>query len=122
MQPCKDIESIEICLTRLHSELCSVFASPTRLEIMLLLGEGECTVGELSEALHVALPNLSQHLRVMRDKRILRMRKAGRHVFYRVANLKYLQAIRLVREGLLEEIQMNHEAAAAAASLSIKTT
>lgn len=115
MQSCKDSESVEVCLTRRHSELCAVFASPTRIEIMLQLGDGEQTVGELSEHLQLPVPNLSQHLRVMRDQSAVRCRKAGRHVHYRIANPKYLRALKLVREGLLEEIGLHHAAALAQA-------
>lgn len=110
MQPCKEKERLEVCLTRRHAELCGVFASPRRLEILLELGEGERTVGQLGEALGMAIPNLSQHLRVMRDQAAVRMRKDGRNVYYRVANPKFLRAIRLVREGLMEEIELQHAA------------
>jgi len=113
MQPCNDSESLDICLTRRHSELCSIFSSPIRIDIMFLLGHGEKTVGELAEALgNIAPPNLSQHLRVMRDQAAVRTRKDGRNVFYRIANPNYLEALKLTRAGLLEEIQKNHQAAA----------
>jgi ArsR family transcriptional regulator len=111
MQPCKESERLEVCLTRRHAELCGVFASATRIEILLALGDGERTAGDLATALGVAPPNLSQHLRVMRDQAAVRMRKEGRRVYYRVANPKFLQAVRLVREGLMEEIRMQHAAA-----------
>jgi ArsR family transcriptional regulator len=111
MKLCKDTERLDVCLTRRHAELCSVFSSPIRIEIMLALGPGERTAGELAQALGVAPPNLSQHLRVMRDQAAVRMRKEGRNVYYRVANPKFLQALKLVREGLLEEIRLQHEVA-----------
>lgn len=102
---------MDICLTRRHAELCGAFANPTRIEIMLALGGGERQAGELASELGVAAANLSQHLRVMRDQALVRMRKEGRNVYYRVANPKFMQAIRLVREALLEEIRLQHEAA-----------
>jgi ArsR family transcriptional regulator len=105
------MERLDVCLTRRHAELCGVFSNATRLEIMLELGEAERTAGDLAEALAVAPPNLSQHLRVMRDQAAVRMRKEGRNVYYRVANPKFLQAIRLVREGLMEEIRLQHAVA-----------
>jgi len=37
-------ERLEVCLTRRHAELCGVFARVARLEMILLLGEGERTV------------------------------------------------------------------------------
>jgi DNA-binding transcriptional ArsR family regulator len=111
MKLCKDQERLEVCLTRRHAELCSVFSSPVRIEILLALGTEERTAGELAQAVGVAPPNLSQHLRVMRDQSAVRMHKEGRHVYYRVANPKFLQAVKLVREGLLEEIKLQHAVA-----------
>lgn len=63
------------------------------------------------EELGVAAPNLSQHLRLMRDQAVVRMRKDGRQVYYRVANKKFLRALMLVREALMEEIRLQHQVA-----------
>jgi ArsR family transcriptional regulator len=111
MKLCKDRERVDVCLTRRHAELCGAFANPTRIEIMLALEGGERTAGELALELGVSAPNLSQHLRVMRDQTLVRMRKEGRNVHYRVANPKFMKAVKLVREALLEEIRLQHAAA-----------
>lgn len=116
MQLCKPAESLDVCLTRRHSELCAVFASPTRIEIMLLLGNEERTAGELASLLNITPANLSQHLRIMRDQQAVRSRRRGRHISYRIANPKFLRALQLVREGLREEIAAHHDAAQADAS------
>lgn len=116
MKLCKDSERLDVCLIRRHAELCAVFSSPHRIEILLELGNGERTAGELGHALNLPAPNLSQHLRIMRDQAAVRMRKEGRNVYYRVANPKFLEALRLVREGLMEEIALQHAAAESMAS------
>jgi len=111
MKPCNETERFEVCLKRRHAELCGVFANATRLEILLALGEQELNAGELAERVGVSAANLSQHMRVMRDQLAVRVRKDGRNVYYRVANPNFLEAVRLVRTGLMEEIRLQHEAA-----------
>ncbi len=111
MNLCQEGESLDLCLYRRHAEFCSVLANPIRLRLLFLLGESELPVSVMARELTVSLPLLSQHLRVMRDQRCLLTRKDGRTIFYRVANPKFLQAARLIREGLYEMLQQDAAAA-----------
>lgn len=56
----------------------------SRRRILDALAHGEATVGELVEALALPQPQVSKHLRVLRDVDVVRSRKAGRHHVYRV--------------------------------------
>jgi len=89
-------------LAERQAQFCGAFSSPIRLQIMLLLGEGDYAVGEIAEALDYPMPLISQHLRLMRDKGCLGSRKEGKRVFYYVANRKFLEALQLLREGMRE--------------------
>jgi len=89
----------------LHSQFCRVFVDPKRLKILWCLRLGERTVGEIATRLGLALPNLSQHLRVMRDKGAIRARRDGRNIYYSISNAKFLKGAALIREGLVEELQ-----------------
>ena len=95
----------EKALCAYHAEMCQVFSHPTRLEILCALREHELSVGELAETLGLGMGNLSQHLAMMRERRILEARKAANQVFYRVANPKLLKAFDLLRQILLEQIE-----------------
>ena len=97
--------SKEETLSSYHAEMCKVFSHPTRLEIINTLREGEVAVGEMAGKLGVSMGNLSQHLSMMKERRILTSRKEGNQVFYRVANPKMLKAFDLLREILLEQIK-----------------
>ena len=88
-----------------HAEMCKVFSHPTRLEIINTLRDKEVTVGDLAKKLKLGIGNLSQHLSMMKDRRILSSRKEGNQVYYRIANPKMLEAFDLLREILLEQIQ-----------------
>ena len=65
--------------------LAAIFAAlgePTRLRIVHALSAGELCVGDLAAMLGMAVPAVSQHLRVLRDLRIVRNRRVGRMIYY----------------------------------------
>ena len=88
-----------------HAEMCQVLSHPTRLEIINTLRETEINVTELSTRIGIDMGNLSQHLGMMRDRRILVTRKEGNVVYYRLANPKMLNAFDILREILVEQIK-----------------
>lgn len=61
-------------------------ADDTRLRCLLLLhAEGELCVCELTEALNVAQPKVSRHLATLREAGIVRDRRQGQWVHYRIS-------------------------------------
>jgi DNA-binding transcriptional ArsR family regulator len=90
---------------RKHAEFCSLFSSVTRMKILWLLTQkGECKAGELAEEIGASAQNISQHLRVMRDRLAVTMRKSGREIYYRVSNESFVQGAALIRKGVIEEL------------------
>lgn len=89
---------------KLHAQVCSIMANPKRLEIIELLGEGEKSVEELTQAMGIPKANVSQHLALLRHYNIVATRKEGLRVFYKIANPKVIQACRLMREVTLEQL------------------
>ena len=62
----------------------ALLSDPTRLRILALLLEREpMTVTELSDALGIAAPNVSQHLARLSAGRLVGREKQGRIVHYR---------------------------------------
>jgi len=96
--------STDKSIYELQAEVCKTIASPKRLEILNLLKEGEKSVGELVELTGSPKANVSQHLAVMRHKGILSSRREGLNVFYSIGNKKVIQACRLMREVLAEQM------------------
>lgn len=70
---------------RLHAEICKVLTDPKRLMLLDSLRSGDRSVGELAEAIGVALPNASQHLAVLRGAGLVEGRRTGTTVRYRLA-------------------------------------
>ncbi len=90
-----------------HAERCKVFSHPKRLELIDILRDKEMSAGELGERLGLSPANLSQHLTMMRERHILTSRKEGNVVYYRIANLRLLEAFDLLREILFEHIRQD---------------
>ena len=62
-----------------------MLADTTRLRIsMLLQGQGELCVCELTHALELSQPKISRHLGQMREAGLVQTRRAGRWMYYRL--------------------------------------
>ena len=66
------------------SEFFKVFGDPTRLKILFLLEKGELGVNAISESLGMQQSTISQQLKLLRARRLVRFRKEGRNVVYRL--------------------------------------
>src|SRR5579862_6929631 len=62
----------------------NAIAEPRRREILDVLASGERPVNELVEALGLAQPQVSKHLRVLREVGAVEVRDDGRQRFYRL--------------------------------------
>ena len=59
-------------------------AEPRRRQILDLLAQGERPVNDLVEMLGLAQPQVSKHLRVLREVDLVHVRDAGRQRLYRL--------------------------------------
>jgi DNA-binding transcriptional ArsR family regulator len=67
-------------------ELLKVLSAPARLAILAELAGGPRVVHELVEHLEMSQPLVSQHLRVLRDARLVRVERRGRAAVYSLAD------------------------------------
>lgn len=91
-------------LYELHAQLCGVFTSPKRLEMLNLLRNRELSVGELSKLASIRQSSVSQHLAILRSQGIVKTRRDGVTIFYSIANQKIIQAFDIMTEVLLERL------------------
>jgi DNA-binding transcriptional ArsR family regulator len=71
-------------MLRRMTAVFEVLAEPRRRAILDLLRDDERPVGELVAALAVPQPNVSKHLRVLRDAGLVTSRVDGQRRLYRV--------------------------------------
>ena len=84
------------------AELFGALSDPSRLRIISILLDGECSVGQLSESLRLSESAVSHQLRGLRQMRIVRSRKMGRQVFYSLVDDHIARLYRLGLEHSLD--------------------
>ena len=84
-------------LRRLKAEIFQALGNPTRLALLEVLSEGEISAGGLIKRLGMEQANVSQHLAVLRAKRLVVNRKAGNQVFYRIRDPLITTVLNLMR-------------------------
>jgi DNA-binding transcriptional ArsR family regulator len=65
------------------SDAFNAIAEPRRRDILSYLSAHERPVGDIVEALGLAQPSVSKHLRVLRDVGLVDARRDGKRMFYR---------------------------------------
>lgn len=88
----------------LQARLCQVLASPKRLEILYTLKDAELTAGDLARAVDVTMPNLSQHLSLMKQHGLVESRKEGLNMYYRLSSEHIMDVCDAVRRVLAEQL------------------
>lgn len=88
----------------MHAQICKALADAKRLLILNELRESEMTVGDLAASLDLPQATVSQHLAILRQRRLVYSRRSGVNVFYRIANRKVVQAFDLLREVMAEQL------------------
>ena len=101
-------------LFRMHAELCKAMANEHRQAILHAICNGEMCVGDLATEIGISVHNVSQHLRVLKEQRLVASRKDGQTVYYRVTNQKFMEACALMRQALIEQHQEQGESLQAA--------
>ena len=70
---------------------------PKRLCVLESLAGGEASVGDLAIRVSCQVPNMSQHLAVLRAAGLVTARRDGSTVYYRLADPKVLEAYRVLQ-------------------------
>jgi DNA-binding transcriptional ArsR family regulator len=59
-------------------------ADPTRRQIIQSLAEGEAAFGDIADQFEISRPAVSQHLKVLREARLVTVRKDAQRRIYRI--------------------------------------
>jgi ArsR family transcriptional regulator, virulence genes transcriptional regulator len=78
--------------------IAKALADAKRLCVVERLADGERSVSDLSRDVGCQVPNMSQHLAVLRSAGIVTTRRDGNTVFYRLADLQVLEVYRLLQQ------------------------
>lgn len=78
--------------------IARALADPKRLCVVEQLGAGERSVSDLSREVGCQVPNMSQHLAVLRSAGLVASRREGSTVLYRLVDPRVLDAYRLLQQ------------------------
>lgn len=92
-------------LYNLHAEACKALGNPTRIRVIEILNEGELCFSDILEQTGGIKSGLSQHLSVMVNAGILRVRKDSRCNYYSLTSPKVYKAFQLIRDVLISNIE-----------------
>lgn len=83
-------------LFELEEDVLKVMANQKRLEIIQLLDKRELNVSDMVEMLGLRQSNLSQHLTLLRQHKLVTVTKKGREVYYKLADENIAKAVQLI--------------------------
>lgn len=69
------------------AELFRSLSDPTRVKLMAGLLDSELNVNQLAQTAGISASAASHQLRILRQMRIVRTRRAGREIFYRLDDI-----------------------------------
>lgn len=91
-------ESVASALRQFKADVFQVLAHPTRIHIVECLRNGEVGVKTLLDEIGVEAANLSQHLNVLKAKRLIDKRKDGNHVYYSLRDPLLIDVLETMRQ------------------------
>ncbi|MBQ8798523.1 MAG: winged helix-turn-helix transcriptional regulator [Lachnospiraceae bacterium] len=68
------------------AELFKVFGDSTRIRILFVLFEAEVCVCDLAEALQMTQSAVSHQLKILKQAKLVKNRRAGKSIFYSLAD------------------------------------
>lgn len=86
-----------------YGSALSALSDPTRRRVFERLRHGPRSVGEVARGLPVTRPAVSQHLRVLKDARLVRERREGTRRLYAI-DTKGLEALRAYLDSYWDDV------------------
>ncbi len=91
-------------IRELHAQICQAMADPTRIMLLYTLVDGAKNVGELALELGLSQPNVSRHLKVLRERGMAIATREGPNVVYSLADKRIIKALDLMRDVLGDQL------------------
>lgn len=103
------MNSLQKEINQLHARVCQALASPTRILILYTLYESSSNVSDLAEKLDISQPNISRHLNVLKDRRMVSRTRQGQSVIYEIKDKRVIEALDLLRQVLADGLDGQKE-------------
>jgi ArsR family transcriptional regulator len=93
-------------ITQLEANFCAALSDPIRLLILYALNDAPRNVTDLSNELGVNQPTTSRHLKVLRERGLVKTIRNGTTVTYHLTDSRLIQALDLMR-GIMRDHLMH---------------
>ncbi|HJW91527.1 MAG TPA: metalloregulator ArsR/SmtB family transcription factor [Anaerolineales bacterium] len=91
-------------VTELHADLCSALADPKRILLLYALSEHSQKVNELADRIGISQPAASRHLKILRERGLVRSVRQGASVEYHLVDPRLIEALDILRSVLSARI------------------
>lgn len=91
-------------LILLHERICPALNHPLRMKILFLLKTDPLIVGELTEKMGIPQSSVSRHLRVLRERGLVRAERQGTMIRYVLAEPELADVIDVLRRILGKQL------------------
>ena len=89
---------------QLEADFCAALSDPTRIFILYALNERSLNVTELTNELGLPQPNISRHLKVLRERGLVFTERQGTVITYHLADRRVIQAMDLLRSAMRDRL------------------
>jgi DNA-binding transcriptional ArsR family regulator len=79
-------------------QLLKSVANESRLMIMCVLAEGECSVGALNKRIDLSQSALSQHLAILREQGLVATRRESQVIYYSLAESNAIELMETLHD------------------------
>ena len=102
-------KTLEAEVNQLHAEICGGLADPNRIMILYTLSQGPRNVTELCNELDMPQPLVSRHLKVLRERGMVRTERRGTVVIYSLGDKRLILALDLLRAAMRDMLAKRAE-------------
>lgn len=99
-----DNQTLSQEITLLHADICSALAEPRRILMLYALSERPFTVNDLSVEIGISQPATSRHLKILRERGLVRAVRQGVNVEYSLIDPRLIEALDTLRNVLKASI------------------
>ena len=96
-------------VSQLEADFCFALSDPSRLLILYTLGEHARNVTDLANALGLAQPTASRHLKILRDRGLVFAVRQGTSVTYHLADPRLIEALDMLRTVMRDRLARRAE-------------
>ncbi len=95
----------DLRIFEMQARICKAFGNPIRLYVLNQLGKRPRSVSELQKMLERSVPNICQHLSILRDAGVIRTRRAGKRVYCSLPIPEIKQACDLIHNMVRHQVK-----------------